>query len=64
MTNLSDVKLCAANLKGVEAGLSSLALRTQDEESKRILHETMMKVNEVRKDIQKRGGELESEGLQ
>ncbi|MFJ7679447.1 DUF1657 domain-containing protein [Peribacillus sp. NPDC097264] len=64
MTILTDVKLCAANLKGVEAGLSSLALRTQDDESKRILHETMMKVNEVRKDIQKRVGKLESEGLQ
>ncbi|MFJ7639789.1 DUF1657 domain-containing protein [Peribacillus sp. NPDC097225] len=61
MTIASDVKQCAASLRGVEAGLSSLALRTQDDESKRILHETMMKVNEVMKDIQKRVGELERE---
>ncbi|MFJ7830832.1 DUF1657 domain-containing protein [Peribacillus sp. NPDC097206] len=61
MTIASDVKQCAASLRSVEAGLSSLALRTQDEESKRILHETMMKVNEVMVDIQKRVGELEKE---
>ena len=61
MTIASDVKQCAASLKGVEAGLSNLALRTQDDESKRVLHETMMKVNEVLKDVQKRVGELERE---
>lgn len=61
MTIASDVKQCAASLRGVEAGLSSLALRTQDDESKRILHETMLKVNEVMKDVQKRVGELERE---
>ncbi|MGW6611235.1 DUF1657 domain-containing protein, partial [Peribacillus butanolivorans] len=36
MTIASEVKQCVASLKGVEAGLSSLALRTQDDESKRI----------------------------
>lgn len=61
MTIASDVKQCAASLRGVEAALSSLALRTQDEESKRILHETMVKVNEVMNDVQKRVGELERE---
>lgn len=61
MTIASDVKQCAASLRGVEAGLSSLALRTQDDESKRILHETMLKVNEVMKDVQRRVGELERE---
>ncbi|MFJ7748175.1 DUF1657 domain-containing protein [Peribacillus sp. NPDC097295] len=61
MTIASDVKQCAASLKGLEAGLSNLALRTQDDESKRILHETMMKVSEVTKDIQERVGELERE---
>lgn len=61
MTIASDVKQCAASLRGVEASLSSLALRTQDDESKRILHETMLKVNEVMKDVQKRVGELERE---
>ncbi|KRF62098.1 hypothetical protein ASG99_06785 [Bacillus sp. Soil768D1] len=61
MTIAAEVKQCVASLKGVEAGLSSLALRTQDDESKRILHETMMVVNEVMKDVHKRVGELERE---
>ncbi|MGV2448371.1 UNVERIFIED_CONTAM: DUF1657 domain-containing protein [Bacillus sp. ATCC 13368] len=61
MTIASNVKQCGSSLKGVESGLSSLALRTQDDESKRILRETMLVVNEVRKDVQKRVGELERE---
>ena len=61
MTIASNVKQCAASLKGVEAGLSNLALQTLDDESKRILHETMMIVNEVLIDVQKRIGELERE---
>lgn len=61
MTIASEVKQCVASLKGVEAGLSSLALRTQDDEEKRILHETMMVVNEVMKDVHKRVGKLERE---
>ncbi|MGE6379499.1 DUF1657 domain-containing protein [Peribacillus muralis] len=61
MTIASEVKQCVSSLKGIEAGLSSLALRTQDEESQRILHETMLVVNEVMKQVQKRVGELELE---
>ncbi|MCM3674598.1 MULTISPECIES: DUF1657 domain-containing protein [Peribacillus] len=61
MTIASNVKQCVSSLKGVEAGLSSLALRTQDEESQRILHETMLVVNEVMKDVLNRVGELERE---
>ncbi|AXN39365.1 DUF1657 domain-containing protein [Peribacillus butanolivorans] len=61
MTIASEVKQCVASLKGVEAGLSSLALRTQGDEEKRILHETMMVVNEVMKDVHKRVGKLERE---
>jgi hypothetical protein len=64
MTIASEVKQCMASLKGVEASLSSLALRTQDNESKRILHETMMTVHEVVEDIKKRVGELEREEFQ
>ncbi|WP_284560999.1 DUF1657 domain-containing protein, partial [Bacillus sp. T2.9-1] len=48
----------------VEASLSSLALRTLDDESKRTLHEAMMVVHEVTKDLKKRVGELEGEELQ
>ncbi|HER2177850.1 TPA: DUF1657 domain-containing protein, partial [Streptococcus pyogenes] len=57
-------KQCLASLKGVEANLSSLALRTQDNESKQTLHETMMVVNEVVTDLKKRVGELEREEFQ
>ncbi|MEJ9211417.1 MULTISPECIES: DUF1657 domain-containing protein [Bacillaceae] len=64
MTIASEVKQCVASLKGVEASLSSLALRTQDDESKRTLHETMMIVHEVVEDIKKRVGELEREETQ
>ncbi|CAK6481336.1 MULTISPECIES: DUF1657 domain-containing protein [Bacillaceae] len=64
MTIGSEVKQCLASLKGVEASLSSLALRTQDNESKQTLHETMMVVNEVVTDLKKRVGELEREEFQ
>ncbi|WP_285768656.1 DUF1657 domain-containing protein [Peribacillus sp. SI8-4] len=61
MTIASEVKQCVSSLKGIEAGLSSLALRAQDEESKRILHETMLAVNEIMKEVQERVGKLELE---
>lgn len=64
MTIASEVKQCMASLKGVEASLSSLALRTQDDESKRTLHETMMIVHEAVEDIKNRVGELEREETQ
>lgn len=64
MTIASDVKQSLASLKGVEASLSSLALRTQDSDSKRTLHETMMIIHEVVTDLKKRVGELEREELQ
>ena len=56
MTVGSDVKQCLASLKGVEASLSSLAIRTQENESKKTLHETMMVVNELVTDLKKRVG--------
>jgi Protein of unknown function (DUF1657) len=61
MTIGSDVKQCLASLKGIEASLSSLAIRTQENESKQTLHETMMVVNELVTDLKKRVGELERE---
>ncbi|QNG59928.1 DUF1657 domain-containing protein [Bacillus sp. PAMC26568] len=64
MTIASEVKQCFANLKGIEADLSSLALRTQQNESKRTLHETMMIVHEISADLKKRIGELEREESQ
>lgn len=64
MTVVSNVKKCLASLKGVEAGLSNLAQRTQDNESKQMLHETMIVVNEIVADLKKRVGELENEEYQ
>ena len=64
MTVVSDVKQCLASLKGVEANLSSLAERTQDEDSKKTVHETMMVVSEIVTDLKKRVGELENEEYQ
>ncbi|MFX3675231.1 MAG: DUF1657 domain-containing protein [Paenisporosarcina sp.] len=64
MTVASNVKQCLASLKGVEASLSNLAVRTQDNESKQTLHETMMVVNEIVTDLKKRVGELEREEFQ
>ena len=64
MTVGSDVKQCLASLKGVEASLSSLAIRTQENESKQTLHETMMVVNELVTDLKNRVGELEREEFQ
>lgn len=53
MTVVSDVKQCLASLKGVESSLSNLAERTQDNGSKRTLHETMMEVSEIVADLKK-----------
>jgi hypothetical protein len=64
MTIASEVKESLASLKGIEADLSSLALRTQDHQSKRTLHETMMVVHEIVTDLKKRIGELEREEFQ
>ena len=64
MTVSSEVKQLYATLKGIEASLSSLSIRTEEKESARILKEAMQLVNEVKKDVQSRVGELEREGLQ
>lgn len=64
MTVASEVKQCLANLKGIEASLSSLAIRTEDEESAKTLHETMLMVSEMMVDLKKRIGLLEREEYQ
>ncbi len=64
MTIASDVKQCLSSLKGIEANLSSLAIRSQDEEAQRTFHRTMMIVHEVVIDLQNRVGELEREEIQ
>ncbi|WP_019241595.1 MULTISPECIES: DUF1657 domain-containing protein [Bacillus] len=64
MTIASDVKQCLANLNGIIASLSSLAIKTQDEQAARDLHESMLTVTEVVEDIKNRVGELEREEIQ
>lgn len=64
MTIASEVKQCLANLKGIESSLSNLSTRSQDTETARTLHETMLMIGEIVQDINKRIGELESEEYQ
>lgn len=59
MTVASDVKQCLTNIKSIEAQLSSLALNSFDEGAKEILHNTMLSMASVKKDLQARVLELE-----
>lgn len=59
MTIAASVKQCLANLKGIEAQLSSLALNSLDKDAKEIFHETMLTISSVKKDLQTRVLELE-----
>ncbi|KIL48305.1 DUF1657 domain-containing protein [Jeotgalibacillus soli] len=61
MTVASDVKQSLASLKGIEASLSSLAIRAQDEKSKKAFHESMVTVNEIVEDLKQQVGKLERE---
>ncbi|MGG3805582.1 DUF1657 domain-containing protein [Metabacillus fastidiosus] len=64
MTVGSDVKQCLATVKGIDASLSNLAIVSQDEETKRVFHEMMLLIGEVKEDLQKRVGKLELEEFQ
>lgn len=64
MTVGSQVKQCLSNLKSIEASLSSLAITSQDEDTKRVFHEMMMVMEEVKSDIKIRVGQIEREELQ
>jgi len=59
MTIAASVKQCLANLKGIEAQLSSLALNSLDEGAKEVFHETMSIMDSVKMDLQTRVLELE-----
>jgi hypothetical protein len=61
MTVAANVNQCLSTIKGIEAQLSLFALNFQDETAKRILHETMLFMEEVKKDLQSRVTELELE---
>ncbi len=64
MTVGSQVKQCLSTLKGIEASLSSFAITSQDEDSKRVFHEMMMVMEEVKEDLKVRVGQLEREEFQ
>lgn len=59
MTISSNVKQAFATIKNIESQLSSLALNSLDEEAKKIFHETMLTVGNVKEDLQTRVYELE-----
>ena len=49
----ANAKICLANLKGIEASLSILALNAEHKDSAKDLHEAMLLVGEVIKDLEK-----------
>lgn len=61
MTVAANVNQCLSTIKGIEAQLSLFALNFQDDTAKRILHESMLVMEEVKKDLQTRITELELE---
>ncbi|MBM7572186.1 DUF1657 domain-containing protein [Aquibacillus albus] len=61
MTVASQVKQSLASLKGVQTSLSSLSTRTQSEEAKKTFQEGIELIDQVKKDLINRVGELERE---
>lgn len=64
MTIGSQVKQSLASIKSAQASLSSLAVRTQSHEAKQAFQQSMTIMNEVKKDLEVRVGELEREEVQ
>lgn len=61
MTIASNVNQCLSTVRGIEAQLSSLALNSRDPEAQRLFHETMLVVEQVKRDLENRKTELEFE---
>jgi hypothetical protein len=59
MTNAASIRQCLANMKGIEAQLSSLALNSLDKGAQEVFHESMITVASIKKDLQTRILELE-----
>jgi hypothetical protein len=59
MTIAANVKQCLANIKGIEAQLSSLALNSNDKGAQEVFHHSMETIAFVKKDLQTRVLELE-----
>lgn len=54
LTVISNVKTTLANLKGIQASFSQLALKSTDEEAKKVFHDCMMKTEPIINDLQLR----------
>ncbi|MCM3594700.1 DUF1657 domain-containing protein [Metabacillus idriensis] len=61
MTVASKVKQCMVILKGVQASLSNLALKSSDDHAKQVYHEGMLEVEKTISDLKERIGQLEFE---
>lgn len=61
LTVAANVNQCLSTIKGIEAQLSEFALNFQDDTAKRVLHESMLLMEEIKKDLEARITELELE---
>jgi Protein of unknown function (DUF1657) len=59
MTNPANIKRSLANMKGIEAQLSSLALNSLDKGAQEVFHESMITIASIKKDLQTHILELE-----
>lgn len=59
LTIVSNVKQTLSTIKSIEAQLSSLAINSLDENAKKVFHETMLTICDVKDDLQNRVYELE-----
>lgn len=61
MTIAANVNQCLSTIKGIEAQLSTLALNSTIAEASKVFHETMMVMDEIKMDLEKRKAQLEVE---
>jgi conjugal transfer/entry exclusion protein len=59
LTIVSNVKQTLSTIKNIEAQLSSFAINSLDENAKKVFHETMLTICDVKDDLQNRVYELE-----
>ena len=59
MTEAKNVKMCAASLKGIETGLSVIALETKEPGTAKTIHEAMQTIHGITEDLKKRMTELD-----
>lgn len=51
MTDLSSVKITLANIKGIQASFSKLALTSTNPLAKKIFHECMMETEQIAEEL-------------